>query len=255
MDSVRLLKALAKQFPKRLAARYHDYVGKMYGKLPKEVHKILLCLDFDKDVLPSAIEFKPDMIISHHPFIYGTLYQVLKRDEIKRNLVQELEKYNFVVYSFHTNFDSGKGGMNDALTAALGLENVYQPEDEPCMRIGYLKEEMDVNEFAKLAKETFKVDYSLLINKGKSKVKKIGIVGGGGSRDWPIAKAEGCDIYISGDAPHYVRRDIILNEYNYLDMPHEIEKIFMPTMKNILLSIDDSLEILIVDHEQLPKVI
>ena len=45
----------------------------------------------------------------------------------------------------------------------------------------------------------------------------------------------------------------ILN--NYLDLPHEIEKIFMPQMKKLLLEMDDSLEIIIVDHEKLPKVI
>ncbi len=44
-------------------------------------------------------------------------------------------------------------------------------------------------------------------------------------------------------------------QFNYLDMPHEIEKIFMPTMKEILLVFDPTLEIKVVDHEKLPKVI
>ena len=44
-------------------------------------------------------------------------------------------------------------------------------------------------------------------------------------------------------------------KFNYLDFPHDIEKIFMPTMKNNLQSIDSSLEIITVDHEKLPKVI
>ena len=43
--------------------------------------------------------------------------------------------------------------------------------------------------------------------------------------------------------------------WNYLDLPHEIEKIFMPTMKKLLLEIDDSFDITIIDHEELPKVI
>ena len=84
---------------------------------------------------------------------------------------------------------------------------------------------------------------------------RIGIVGGGGSRDWVVARDEGCDIYISGDAPHHVRRSIVNEKLNYLDLPHEVEKIFMPTMKKILLSLDPTLEILMVDHEELPKVI
>ena len=74
-------------------------------------------------------------------------------------------------------------------------------------------------------------------------------------RDYVIALEEGCDIYISGDAPHHVRRGIVTDNFNYLDMPHEIEHIFMPQMKKVLLGIDSSLEVITFDHEKLPEVI
>ncbi len=255
MKTSSMLAKLAKRFPKRIAKDNHDFVGLMNGKLPDEVHKILLCLDYDELVLPKAKEFQPDLILTHHPFYFGNKKWILEHDEHKRELTQEMDKLNIPIYSMHTNFDQGRGGMNDALTAALGLENVYAPEKDPMMRIGTLPNEMEVEDFAKYAKEKFHVDYSLLIAKGNKYIKKVGIIGGGGSRSWPIAKEEGCDIYISGDAPHHVRRDVIIDDFNYLDMPHEIEKIFMPTMKNLLLEMDPTLEILIVDHEELPKVI
>ncbi|MBR2505538.1 MAG: Nif3-like dinuclear metal center hexameric protein [Bacilli bacterium] len=81
------------------------------------------------------------------------------------------------------------------------------------------------------------------------------MVGGGGSRGWRLAKEENADIYISGDAPHHVRRDIINNKFNYLDLPHEIEKIFMPTLGKILIDLDNELEIIMINHEKEPKVI
>ena len=250
-----ILRKLAKDFPKRYAKQNHDRVGLMTGKKPDKVQKIFLCLDFDWEVLPLVKEFQPDVIITHHPFIYGTRYRVLKYDESKRLLVEEIDRLGIPVYSFHTNFDTGKGGMNDALSKALGLVNVYAPEKEPMMRIGELSTPKEAAEFAKFAKTVFHVDYALLINSGAKNIKKVGVIGGGGSRDWRVAKEEGCDIYISGDAPHHVRRDIVNAQFNYLDMPHEIEKIFMPTMKEILLGIDPTLEIKVVDHEKLPKVI
>ncbi len=250
-----ILRNLSKSFPKRIAKMNHDRVGLMTGKKPDKVQKIFLSLDLDWEVLPEVIKFKPDVIITHHPFIYGTRARVLKYDESKRLLVEEIDKMGIPVYSFHTNFDTGKGGMNDALSKALGLINVYAPMKDPMMRIGELESSISAEEFAKKAKTIFNVDYALLINSGSKNVKKVGIVGGGGSRGWRLAKEEGCDIYISGDAPHYVRRDIVNAKFNYLDMPHEIEKIFMPTMKNILLSYDPTLEIMTVDHEKLPKVI
>ena len=250
-----ILRKLAKSFPKRIAKMNHDHVGLMTGKKPDKVQKIFLCLDLDWEVLPLVKEYKPDVIITHHPFIYGTRAMVLKHDENRRMLVEEIDGLGIPVYSFHTNFDTGKGGMNDALSNALGLKNIYAPEKNPMMRIGELDTPLSAVEFAKKAKTVFNVSYALLINSGAEIIKKVGIVGGGGSRSWRLAQEEGCDIYISGDAPHYVRRDVVNAHYNYLDMPHEIEKIFMPTMKNILLDIDPTLEIMAVDHEKLPQVI
>jgi putative NIF3 family GTP cyclohydrolase 1 type 2 len=145
--------------------------------------------------------------------------------------------------------------MNDALAEALGLKDIYSPMKDMMMRIGTLDRPMDVASFAIFAKERLCVDYGLLINEGSKEIRKVGIIGGGGSRSWKIAKEEGCDLYISGDAPHHVRREIVNAHFNYLDLPHEIEKIFMPTMKEILLELDPSLEIKTVDHEKLPKVI
>ena len=250
-----ILRSLAKDFPKRYAKMNHDRVGLMTGKKPDKVKKILLLLDLDWEVFPEVKRIKPDVIITHHPFIYGTRAKVLKYDESKRLLVEEIDKLGIPVYSFHTNFDTGRGGMNDALAKALNLRKVYTPAKNPMMRIGFLQMPEQAVQFAEKAKMLFRVDYALLINSGSKTVRKIGIIGGGGSRSWPIAKEEGCDIFISGDAPHYVRRDIVNAKFNYLDMPHEIEKIFMPTMKEILLSIDPKLKIEMIDHEKLPKVI
>ena len=255
MNTRLLLRQLANRFPKRYAKMNHDYVGLMTGKLPEEVHKIVLCLDFDQEVFPLIKENKPDLIITHHPFIYGTKYRVFKWDKLKEELCNEIDALGVPVYSMHTNFDTGNGGMNDALAEALELENIYAPEKDIMMRIGELKEAMPVEEFVKFAKAKLNVEYGLLIAEGEQTIKKVGVVGGAGSRSWNIARDEGCDIYISGDVPHYIRRSIVLEKFNYLDLPHEIEKIFMPQMKKILLSLDPTLEILMIDHEELPKVI
>ena len=233
MNTRQLLLKLSKRYPKRYAKFYHDYVGLMTGKLPEEVKKIVLCLDFDEQVLP-----------------------LVEEDKLKEQLCKEIDALGIPVYSMHTNFDSGKDGMNDALTEVLGLEKVYgTPEKDFCMRIGELKEAMPVHEFAEFAKARLGVDYALLIDEGRPTIKKVGIVGGGGSRDWPIARDEGCDIYISGDISHHVRREIVCQHFNYLDVPHEVERIFMPQMKKVLLEIDPSLEVLMVDHEEEPTVI
>lgn len=254
METRKLLLKIAKKYPKKLKESF-DHVGHMIGPIPKNTTKILLLLDLDWESLPKVKEIKPDIIITHHPFIFGTKAKVFKHDLSKFKLAKEIEDMNIAVFSYHTNFDIAKDGMNDALSSALGLENIYTPEKEPMMRIGYLYSPLPIEEFCKKVKKDLDMNYGLLVNYGNNNILKVGIIGGGGSRRWNIAQEEGCDIYISGDAPHYVRRDIVNNNFNYLDLPHEVEKIFMKKMKEVLLNIDDSLQIYCYDHEKLPVVI
>ncbi len=258
MNTKKLLRQLSKNFPKTIAKKYHDPVGLQTGKLKEETCKILLCLDFDEQVYNHFFvenNERFDLIITHHPFIFGTKAKVFKYNPYKKELSDKMDALDIPIYSYHTNFDEGKGGMNDALTKALGLKNIHPLDGDPMARGGELENEMNVEEFAKYAKERLNVDYGLLINCGNPTIKKVSIVGGGGWHTWQIAKDEGYDIHISGDIPHHARRDIVNREYNYLDLPHEIEKIYITTMKEILLSIDNNLEITCYDHEKCPKVI
>lgn len=255
MNTASLIRKLYNHYPKKIAEHFHDYVGMMVGKLKKETNSIFICLDFDETILEEAINFKPDLIITHHPFFYGSKAKILKKDERKARINEILLEHDISLLSMHTNFDGGTPGMNDALVNALELEDIYTPIEEISMRIGYLKEEMDIDDFAKYAKEKLHADYGALIHEGKDKIKKVGIVGGGGSYFYKVAKDEGCDIYISGDVSHHVRRDIVLDKFNYLDLPHEIESIFMEQLKSVLLSFDSTLNIKTINHEKMMKII
>ena len=255
MKTKSMLIKLSKQFPKRIAKKNHDFVGLMVGKLPDEINKVLLCLDFDDQILDAALKIKPDLIITHHPFFFGSKAKILRFNENKRFIHDTLIKNNIALYSMHTNFDEGKDGMNDALAELLNLNDVYAPVLEPMMRIGTLNNPMPIEEFANYAKNNLRVDYALLVKGNDNLIKKVAIIGGGGSRRHEIAKNEGADIYISGDAPHYVRRDIILEKFNYLDVPHEVERAFMPQLAKFLKKMDTNMEITILDHEIMPKVI
>ena len=256
MEKIKLFRELAKRFPKSIKSR-GDRIGLMTGKLPDQINHILLCLDFDEEVLNMVrkMEKKPDLILTHHPFIYGPRQHVLKRSEIKRNVCEGIDALGIPVYSMHTNFDTGRDGMNDALARALNLQDIKRLELCPMARGGRLEKPREIHEFALYANKCLKVEYSHLINAGKKIIETVAIIGGGGSREYSCALKEGYDIYISGDTPHYIRRDVIAAHYNYLDISHEIERIFMPQMKKILLEIDPTLEVEIIDHEVIPELI
>ena len=256
MEKIKLFRELAKRYPKSIKSP-GDRIGLMTGKLPEEINFILLCLDFDEEVLNMVkkMDKKPDLILTHHPFIYGTRARILSRNEIKRRVCEGIDALGIPVYSMHTNFDTGRDGMNDALARALNLIDIKQLEFCKMARAGRLEKPMEIHEFALYANKCLNLEYSHLINGGKKTVETVAIVGGGGSRDYVFALKEGYDIYISGDTPHYIRRDVLAAHYNYLDVSHEIERIFMPQMKKILLEIDPTLKVEIIDHEVIPELI
>ena len=246
VKSKKLIRKLFSLYPTSIAKKYHDYVGKMLPCLREEVNKIIVCLDVTKKVVDAALANNVDLIISHHPFIYGKKKDVLL-DPYKADLYSRLLSHNICVYSFHTNFDEGKNGMNDALLGALGLENIHPLESIPMARIGMLPEEVDINVFAKNAVKSLKLNYGQLLPYGKNKIKTVAIIGGAGARECFLAYKEGADLFISGDTPYHIRREIIDKGYNYLHLDHEIEKIFIPTFTKILSKIDSSLEITPID--------
>ena len=256
MEKIRLFKELAKRFPKSIKSR-NDRIGLMTGKLPDQINHILLCLDFDEIVLEKVkkMDKKPDLILTHHPFIYGPKKTILKYNDTKRAVCEAIDALNIPVYSMHTNFDSGKDGMNDALATALHLINIRPLDGCKMARGGELENEMEIHDFALYANKCLKIEYSHLINAGKKTIKSVAIIGGAGSREFKTAMNEGYDIFISGDIPHHARREVIAEHYNFLDMSHEIEKIFMPQMKKLLAEIDPTLKVEIIDHEVIPELI
>lgn len=254
MNTKLLLNKLGKKFPKRIAKENQDYVGLMCGKLPKDVNKVVLCLDLDNIIIDDVLKSNPDLVITHHPFIYGKKSDVLKRDELKKKLIDILNKNNIPVYSFHTNFDQGTDGMNDALAEQLGLLNIKPLETLPMARGGILPRTMDISELANFVINKLSITYCTTLSYGKKEISKIAIIGGGGWFGFSNAKKEGYDAFISGDIPHHGRRDIIINSYNYVDVPHEVERIFMTQMEKVLLKIDSNLIITKIDHEKEPNV-
>lgn len=255
MNSKLLIKKLWKLFPIKIAKKYNDFVGVMVPIINQDIKKISLCLDVDPNVIDISIKNNVDLIISHHPFFYGKKKDILKYDLLKNEMYKKLLNNKIGVYSFHTNFDEGHNGMNDALLNKLELENITPIKNLPMARKGVLKNEMEIKEFSKYVIEKLDLKYAQLINKGKNMIKTVGILGGSGAREYQYAFDDGCDIFLSGDTPYHIRREIIDKKYNYLHIDHEVEKIFCYQMFNILKRINSDLEVLIIDDVEQSELI
>lgn len=108
--------------PKALALE-GDKIGLHVGTLQKPVKKVMVALDVLESVVDEAIAQGVDLIVAHHAVIYRPLKH-LRTDLAAGRLYEKLIKHDIAVYTAHTNLDVAKGGLNDWLAEALGLEQV-----------------------------------------------------------------------------------------------------------------------------------
>jgi dinuclear metal center YbgI/SA1388 family protein len=106
--------------PKNLAME-GDKIGLQIGRLNKKVERVMIALDVLENVIDEAIEKNVGLIIAHHPPIFRPLKNIMT-DTVPGRMIEKLIKHDIAVYAAHTNLDVAKGGVNDWLAEALGLE-------------------------------------------------------------------------------------------------------------------------------------
>ncbi|MCK5136154.1 MAG: Nif3-like dinuclear metal center hexameric protein [Bacteroidales bacterium] len=100
----------------------YDNSGLQVGDRDMKVNGILITLDVTEQVLEEAAELGFNLIVSHHPVIFGGLKSVTGKSATER-VVMKAIKNEIAIYSGHTNFDAMMGGVNSAMANRLGLTN------------------------------------------------------------------------------------------------------------------------------------
>lgn len=100
----------------------YDNSGLQVGDRHINVTGILVALDVTEEVLLEAEKLGFNLVISHHPVIFGGLKSIT-RGEGPEQIVKMAIQKEIAIYSGHTNFDSISGGVNSALANRLGLVN------------------------------------------------------------------------------------------------------------------------------------
>lgn len=113
---------LFEQFAPKAYAMEGDKIGLQIGHLNKPVENVLIALDVLEEVVDEAIQNRVQLIIAHHPIIFRPL-QKITGDTYQGRLIEKLIKHDIAVYAAHTNLDIAKGGVNDMLAEAIGLQD------------------------------------------------------------------------------------------------------------------------------------
>lgn len=107
--------------PRSLAESW-DHPGLQVGDPRRRVTKVLISLDLTEENVDLAAREGAEMVISHHPFLFKAIRELDLRT-YKGRVIEKLVKHDILSFAAHTNLDTAKGGVNDALAAALSLSD------------------------------------------------------------------------------------------------------------------------------------
>ena len=239
-----------------------DNSGLLVGFEDVKVERILTCLEITDDVIDDALSKGIDLIVTHHPIIFGSVRHIRNKDIVGANIMKLIQN-GISVYSSHTPFDKVSGGNNDALAGLLGLKKVTDlaggsipspdkmlehPSEMHIGRIGELKKAMPFSQVIDLVCNELKLSRRKLHAVGTmdTNIRKIGICTGAGAEYARQAEAQGCQLFITGDLKYHQAQEAKSLGICVLDAGHYgTEKIFSAVMKVQLEKIigDESIEI------------
>lgn len=204
-----------------------------------EITKVMVALEVNRQVIYDAVLNGVELIVTHHPLIFGGIKSVDHNDVIG-NYIAELIKHGISVYSTHTPFDKCHGGNNDYLGNILGLEKVslMGTDTSGFCRMGMVTGEgMKAQHFIEHAAKCLKADKKLFSYAGSldRTIKKVGWCTGAGAEFIKDAKASGCDLYITGDVKYHAAQEARELDIAVLDCGHYgTEQIFCENIISML---------------------
>jgi len=114
-----VIAVLERAYPPRLAESW-DHVGLVAGDPAAAVSRVVVAVDATDAVVEHALAERADLLLVHHPPLMRGVHSIAV-DTPKGRLLHKLVAGGCALYAAHTNADSARPGVNDALAETLGL--------------------------------------------------------------------------------------------------------------------------------------
>lgn len=207
-----------------------DNCGLLVGDKNATVTKIAVALDCTRDTVDFAVKNGANLIITHHPVIFGGIKSVTEETAVYTAI-----KNGISIISAHTNLDIAEGGVNDALCEILGFKNIqkYVCSDGFVIRTAQLSSPMTAEELSRDTAERLGANARFTDN-GK-KIETVAVCSGSGSDFLYDAMNSGVDAYISSEIKHNVFIEAHEKGFNCIDLGHyATEKVIVPKLCKVL---------------------
>ncbi len=100
----------------------YDNSGLIVGDKETIVKGILVSLDSTEDIIDEAIEKGCNLVVAHHPIVFGGLKKITGKNYVERTVIKAI-KNDIAIYAIHTNLDNVIEGVNGKIGEKLGLIN------------------------------------------------------------------------------------------------------------------------------------
>jgi dinuclear metal center YbgI/SA1388 family protein len=179
-----------------------DKVGLQAGERYKPVRRVLVSLDVTQAVVNEAVfSARADLIVSHHPMLYGV--ERPTDDTDAGSVLLTLCQTGLAAIAMHTNLDAAKGGVNDVLAERIGLVDVIVFDGkEHIGRIGRLPRPASAREYAAYCKSAVKTGAVRFYDTGRP-VKAVALCSGSCGSLLEDSIRAGCDTLVTGELKHH----------------------------------------------------
>jgi dinuclear metal center YbgI/SA1388 family protein len=101
----------------------YDNAGLVVGQSDWECTGIVCSLDATEEVINEAIEKKFNLVVAHHPIIFGGLKKINAKNYVEKSVITAI-KNDIAIYAIHTNLDNVINGVNGKIASMIGLKNI-----------------------------------------------------------------------------------------------------------------------------------
>ena len=188
----------------------YDNAGFLLGDPAVECTGALVALDLTPAVIDEAVTQGANLIVTHHPFIFGGVKHITTTDTTGR-MIFSLVRNGIAVYAAHTNLDNLKEGINGILADRLGLTDCHilrpkpsaLPEEIGAGMIGTLPFAMPAEAFLEQVKVSLGLPLLRISDVASPVVSRVAICGGSGSFLIEDAISQQADVYLTGDLKYH----------------------------------------------------
>ena len=95
----------------------YDNAGLIIGDKSMECTGVITSLDATAAVVQEAIEKKCNLIVAHHPIIFGGIKKITGKNYVEKAIILAI-KNDIAIYAIHTNLDNVMDGVNATIADA-----------------------------------------------------------------------------------------------------------------------------------------